>query len=229
MAAYVARPDPGSGPHPAVIVLQEIFGVNAEVKRIADLVASAGYVALAPNYYHRTDPELNEPYTPEGYERGFKVAAQVTRETLRKDVSASIAWLNQQKFVKPGKVATWGFCFGGSAAFVTATVPGLAGAVCFYGTSIVSAFPSGEPEGLSDAKYISIPLLLAFGGQDDSIPQAQRERLRKTLDETGADYQIQVYPSVGHAFFRGSSANMQSDVVSDAWDLVRAFFKKVFI
>ena len=228
MPAYVARPDTGSGPHPAVIVLQEIFGVNTEVRRIADLVASAGYVALAPNYYHRTHPNLDEPYTPEGFERGFKVAAQVSRDSLRKDVAASIAWLNQQDFVKPGKVATWGFCYGGTAAFVTATLPGLCGAVCFYGSSIVSPLANGESEGLSDAKDVEIPLLLAFGGQDESIPLDKINRIRETLDAAGRDFQIQIYPSVGHAFFRGSSTDMHSEVVADAWSLVQAFFKKVF-
>ena len=73
MPAYLARPDDGA-PRPAVIVLQEIFGVNAEVKRITDLLASSGYVGLAINYYHRTHPDLNEPYTPEGLKHGFAAA-----------------------------------------------------------------------------------------------------------------------------------------------------------
>ena len=80
MPSYLARPD-GNEPKPAVIVLQEIFGVNAEVKRIADLFASAGYVALAINYYHRTHPKLNEPYTQEGLQVGFAAAGAVSRAT----------------------------------------------------------------------------------------------------------------------------------------------------
>ncbi len=228
MPCYVARPEPGSGPHPAVIVLQEVFGVNAEVKRIADLVASAGYVALAPNYYHRTHPNLNEPYTAEGLTHGFEAAGQVSRGSLRKDVAACIEWLNRQDFVKTGKVATWGFCFGGTVAFVTATLPGLAGAICFYGASIASTMASGEPEGLADAKDIEIPLLLAFGGEDDYITPAHIERIRRSLDEAGATFEIQVYPTVGHAFFRGSSSDMHSDVVADSWNLVQVFLKKAF-
>jgi len=232
MPAYLARPDAGSGPHPAVIVLQEIFGVNREVKRIADLVASAGYVALAINYYHRTHPELNEPYTDEGMQRGFAAAAKVSKDSLRKDVAAAIAWLDQQDFVKPGKVATWGFCFGGTVAFLTATLPGLAGAVCFYGGSIAASMPNGEPEALADVKEIRVPLLLAYGGQDAWIKSEHIERTREALKAAGKDFQIQVYPSVGHAFFRESSEHLQtskhSEVVADAWNLVQAFFKKVF-
>src|ERR1700719_4027773 len=86
MPAYLARPD-GEGPRPAVIVLQEIFGVNAEVKRITDLVAGAGYVGLAINYYHRTHPNLDEPYTPEGLQAGFKAAGAVSRKTLLQDIA----------------------------------------------------------------------------------------------------------------------------------------------
>lgn len=232
MPAYLARPDAASGPHSAVIILQEIFGVNREVKRIADLVASAGYVALAPNYYHRTHPELNEPYTDEGLQRGFAAAGNVSRESLRKDVAACIQWLNQQTFVKPGKVATWGFCFGGAVAFVTAVLPGLKGAVCFYGGSIAKPMPDGGAEGLADAKDINVPLLLVYGGSDQWITVEDIERTREALESAGKEFQIQIYPDESHAFFRGSSDQLgtssHSQAVADAWDLVRAFLKKIF-
>ncbi len=228
MPAYLSRPPEGSGRHPAIIVLQEIFGVNAEVKRITDLVANAGYVGLAINYYHRTHPQLNEPYTKEGLERGFAVAANVNRASLRLDISSAIHWLNHQEFVEPNKIATWGFCFGGTVAFLSATLPGLAGAVCFYGASIASEMASGEPEALADVNDIRCPLLLAFGGRDEYITREHIERIERTLKEAGKEAQIQVYPTVGHAFFRESNHAMEdSRVVSDAWDLVQAFFKRV--
>jgi carboxymethylenebutenolidase len=232
MPAYVARPDVGSGPHPAVVVFQEIFGVNAEVKRICDLIASAGYVALAPNYYHRTHPDLNEPYTAEGLERGFAAAAQVSRDSLRKDAAAALDWLKQQEFVKPGKVAAWGFCFGGTVAFIAATLPGFAGAISFYGTSIAAAMPNGEPEALALAGEVACPVLLVFGGADDYVSPEQIDRIRRTLDEAGKDFEIQIYPTAGHAFFRGSTEHLgtsnHSEVVADAWNLVQAFFRRVF-
>jgi len=228
MPAFVARPDPGSGPHAAIIVLQEIFGVNKEVKRITDLVASAGYVGLAINYYHRSHPELNEPYSDEGLQRGFSAAANVSRATLRSDVSAAIEWLNAQEYVKKAKIATWGFCFGGTVAFLTATLPGLAGAVCFYGGSIASPLPNGEPEALADANDIACPLLLVYGGADQWIGPDDVARTNKVLAAAGKDFQVQEYPDVGHAFFRESSAHMHSGAVADAWDLVQAFFKRVF-
>ena len=139
MPGYLARPDE-DGPRPAVIVLQEIFGVNTEVKRISDLLAATGYVALAINYYHRTHPDLNEPYTPEGLKNGFAAAGKVTRATLKADVGAALDYLNKLDAVKFGRVATWGFCFGGSVAFISATLPGLSAAIAFYGGSIAAPF-----------------------------------------------------------------------------------------
>jgi carboxymethylenebutenolidase len=225
MPSYLARPD-GNEPKPAVIVLQEIFGVNAEVKRIADLLASAGYVALAINYYHRTHPKLNEPYTPEGLQAGFAAAGAVSRATLRADVAAAIAWLDGQPFVAHGKIATVGFCFGGSTAFVTATLPGLRAAVPFYGGSIAGGFPNGEPEGLADVADIHIPLLLFFGGKDDYIPPEAVAKIEKALTDAGVEHHIVTYPNVGHAFFRESSSALNEHEVKDAWAKVQDFLAK---
>jgi len=229
MPAYLARPD-GDEPRPAVIVLQEIFGVNTEVKRITDLVAAAGYVGLAINYYHRTHPDLNEPYNEQGLKNGFAAAGAVTKAGLRADVKAAIEWLNGQGFVKYNHIATWGFCFGGTTAFVTATLDGLAGAICFYGGHIAQPLPNGEAAPIDEAAEIQAPLLLAFGGKDDYIPPAAIEKIRQALTAAGKRFEIQVYPDEGHAFFRDSSAAMGSSTcVADAWDLVQAFLKEHFV
>ena len=225
MPSFLARPD-GEGPTGAVIVLQEIFGVNTEVRRIAELVADAGYVALGINYYHRSHPNLNEPYTPEGMQNGFAAAGAVSRATLRADVAAAIAYLDQQPFVSRGKIATIGFCFGGSVAFVTANLPRLAAAIPFYGGSIAAGFPNGEPEGLADVKDIKVPLLLFFGGKDDYIDHAAIARIEKALADAGKQSEIVTYPNVGHAFFRQSSAAMNEHEVADAWKKVLLFLSQ---
>jgi carboxymethylenebutenolidase len=227
MPCYLSRPE-GDGPLPAVIVLQEIFGVNTEVRRISDLLASSGYVALAPNYYYRTHPDLNEPYTPAGLQTGFAAARQVTKANLRRDVAAAVDWLDAQPFVVHGKVATWGFCFGGTVAFVTATLPGLACAVSFYGGSIAAPLPDGEPEALADAGDLRAPILLVFGGLDEHIPPAAVTRISNALSAAGKRFEIQIYPAVGHAFFRDSSENLSAAEVADAWDRVQAYLARNF-
>jgi carboxymethylenebutenolidase len=231
MPCYLARPG-GDGtpqtPVPAVIVLQEIFGVNAEVQRITDLVASAGYVGLAINYYHRTAPDLNEPYTQAGLQAGFAAAGAVTRATLAADLTASVDWLNAQDFVHFGHIATWGFCFGGTVAFFSATLEGVNAAIAFYGGHIAKPLPSGEPPMLADAAQVKAPLLLAFGGEDDNIPMSEVEQIRTTLTADQKRFQLQIYPTQGHAFFRDSSKAMAGNddtaaCVADAWGLVQAF------
>jgi carboxymethylenebutenolidase len=228
MPCYLARPD-GDEPRPAVIVLQEIFGVNTEVKRITDLIASAGYVGLAINYYHRTHPDLNEPYNEQGLQNGFAAAGAVTKAGLRSDVGAAMTWLNAQDYVHNNRIATWGFCFGGTVAFVTATLPGLCAAISFYGGHIAQPLPDGEAAPIDEAAQIQTPLLLAFGGKDDYIPAAAIEKIRQALTAAGKRFEIQVYPDEGHAFFRDSSDALDdSEAVADAWDLVQSFLTEHF-
>ncbi len=225
MPVYVARPDDET-PRPVVIVLQEIFGVNKEVKRIADLFAGSGYVAVAPNYYYRTHPDLNEPYTQEGLQAGFAAAGQVTKANLRTDIAAVRDWANAQPFVRFNHVGVVGFCFGGTAAFTVATLPGISCAVPFYGGHIAQPLPNGDPSPLDDAADLRAPLLLFFGGQDDYIPQEAIERIETALKAAGKRFELQVYPDVGHAFFRESSDALNTKEVADAWDRVQAFFTK---
>ncbi len=224
MPCYLARPD-GEAPRPAVIVFQEIFGVNAEVKRIADLFATAGYVALAPNYYYRTHPNLNEPYTSEGLQAGFAAAGRVTHANLRADTSAAIAYLNEQSFVKQDAIATVGFCFGGTVAFVTATLDGLRAAIPFYGGQIAQPLLDGEPEALAELAAIKVPLLLFFGGKDDYISAEHVAKIESALSAAGKTFEIVSYPNVGHAFFRDSSAKMDEHEIGDAWSRVKRFLE----
>lgn len=237
MPAYLARPAGESGPHPAVIVLQEIFGLNDEMRRITDLLASVGYVAIAINCYHRFDPNFIAPYDEAGYARGYAAAAGVRRSDLIDDIAATIAWLDRQNFVKPGKVATWGFCFGGAAAFLSATLPGVAGAVCFYGGQISRPFPNGEPAALEVSRDIACPLLLCYGAEDSAIAPEAIERVRAALEAAKKSYQIEVYPNVGHGYFRhaksggaqiGTSDEALAEAVADSWNLVQKFLREAF-
>ncbi len=222
MPGFLVRPD-AEDPRPAVIVLQEIFGVNREVRRIAELVAGAGYVALAINYYHRTHPSLNEPYTQDGLKNGLAAAGAVRRVNLLADLEATLAWLDAQRFVERGRIATIGFCFGGAVAFLSATLPEVKAAIPFYGGQIARDFPSGEPGALSAVGEVKAPLLLFFGGKDEGIGPDKIARIDAELKAHGTPYEIVTYPDVGHAFFRESSAKMEEGEIADAWARVKAF------
>lgn len=239
MDSYLARPPEGTGPHPAVIVLQEVFGVNAEMRRITDLLPSVGYVGLAINYYHRTHPNMDVPYDESGMQTGMQAASQITRSTIFADLRAAAEWLRRSDFVRDGKLATWGFCMGGSLAFLSATMPQIAGAIGFYGGSIARPFRNGEPEALADVEKIRAPLLLCFGAEDKGIPPDAIDRIRTELQAHGKEFRIEVYPAVGHAFFRHGThravASQQefsdeaiANAVADSWNLVQTFLRDCF-
>jgi len=225
MPAYLARPG-ASGTYPSVIVLEGVYGFDDELKRITDLVASLGFVGLAINYFHRTNPTLSEPFTEEGRARGEAAAQAVKKAEACEDVAAARDWLNDQPYVESGHVGTWGFGFGGTIAFVTATLAGINAAVVFYGQSIASLMPSGEAAPIEDAKQIRAPLLLVFGGQDVLIGQGDVNTITSTLKAANKRFDVQMYPNVGHSFFRTTGNSSSTREAADAWDRVQAFYGK---
>jgi len=225
MPAYLTRPD-SPGPAPAVLLLQEVFGVNAEMRRIADLVAQTGYVGLAINYYHRTDPNLDVPYNDEGIAKGRAAAGKVTRETIAADLYASLDWLDAQDFVRFNHIDTWGFCFGGSMAFFSAMLRGVSGAVVFYGGQVGKPLMSGGPPLIDEVERVRAPLLLCYGGKDQGIPSDEVDRIENGLRAAKKRFTLHRYPNQGHGFFRQSSNDFANPDVTDAWTRVREFLRQ---
>ncbi len=239
MTGYLARPEEQSGQHPAVIVLQEVFGFTPEIRRVTDMLASAGYVGLSINYYHRTHPAIAEPYTEEGSRNAFSAAANVSARTLSADVAAAADWLNAQPFVKTGRIAVWGFGFGGTAAFVASGLSQLSGAVCFYPGNVATSMPGGGEPPIEHAHEVAVPLLLVFGEKDYYVSRYDMDRIERTLTDAGKSFRMQIYPQVGHSFFRHGrpeaivehqkySDEAIAGAVADSWDLVQAFLRDVF-
>ncbi len=222
MPTYVTRPD-GEGKLPVVIIVQEIFGITAEMKKNADLLAEQGYAVLIPAMYHRADPNFSAGYDEAGVSKGLGVAKQTTHDDMRTDLAAAIAWIKTQPFASSA-IATWGFCWGGSVAYLSATLPDVSAAISFYGGQIAkSPFPQNKPM-IEYTAQIHAPLLLAFGGSDHSIPPEEIEKIRGALDAAGKTYELEVYENEGHAFFRnGPSVN---DGSAKVWPIVKAFLER---
>lgn len=237
MPGYLARPEENSGPHPAVIILGDVFGFTAEVKRIAELVAGIGYAGLAIAY-SRSEPSLSEPYTEQGSAKAFATAARVTAQDVLDDVTAAVAWLHSQPYIRGGEIAVWGFGFGATAALVAAAMPQLSGGVCFYPTN--STAPMGGREApISRASAVACPLLILFGEEDYYLSRFDMDRITGALRQAGKDFQVQIYPGVGHSFFRYGrpeavveqkrySDAAVANAVADSWNLVRKFLQDAF-
>jgi carboxymethylenebutenolidase len=183
-------------------------------------------VGLAINYFHRTHPQLAEPFTDEGRARGEDAARAVKRAEVLVDVGTARDWLHEQPFVDTNNVGTWGFGFGGTVAFITATLAGINAAVVFYGQSITSLMPSGEAAPLEDVKDIRSPLLLVFGGRDQLISETDIKLIETGLQANNKRFEVQIYPDVGHSFFRATASTRSAREAADAWDRVQAYFRK---
>ncbi|MCW5773968.1 MAG: dienelactone hydrolase family protein [Rhodospirillaceae bacterium] len=150
--AYKAMPE--GTPRGAIVVIQEIFGVNAHIKRDADKFAKHGYVAIAPQLFERWAPGLDSGYTMPEIEKCRAIMPSVKWEEVTKDLEAAVAEAR-----KYGKVGDVGYCWGGTAAWVAATKLGVP-SVGYYGGGVTS-MPKVDPKA---------PVELHFGAQDKMIP-----------------------------------------------------------
>lgn len=228
MKAYVAHPHPqGDGSFPAVVILHEIFGITPELRHIADMLAAEGYIAVVPALFHRTDPDFLSPYDADGMTRGRAAVNVLSHDDVRSDVRAAIEWVRGQPDAS-GEVATWGFCWGGSVAYMTATFDDIRAAISFYGAQIVRSPYDGRPPMLDYTAQIQAPLLLVFGGSDPSIPGHDIQKIQDTLIENEKAFSLTMYREESHAFFRFAGTPQAAAHAGDAWQRVLAYLQNAF-
>ena len=193
--AYVAQPE--VVPVAAVVVLQEIFGVNAHIKAIADSFARLGYLAVAPSTFHRVKADVNLGYTPADIDKGkaLKAAAEAIAPQVMLDVQAAIDFADtlmdekrSAQVSKRGKVGIVGYCWGGLLTWRAAcTLTGLSAAVPYYG--------AGMTVDAELARHPRCPVLVHFGEHDASIPP---DTVR-AFAAAQATVDVQIYPA-NHGF-----------------------------
>jgi carboxymethylenebutenolidase len=189
---YLAEPS-GDGPVPAVIVILEIRGVNANLRTICDGYAALGYLAVAPDLLWRIAPDLDyDPDTPAGWDLAMKIHAEFDEAKAVDDLKATLAWMRRHKRSN-GVVGTVGFCLGGKLAYLMATRTDVDAAVGYYGVGIDGA--------LDQAGAITHPLMLHVAGEDRFVPKEAQERIARGLASVpGAA--VHIYPGADHAFAR---------------------------
>jgi len=226
MATVVHKPA-GGGPHPAIIVIQEVFGVNANIDSIARRFASEGYVAAAPDMFYRTGKGQIIKYGD--MESVGKAREGITDDGLVNDVEAVRAYLTSSPGVANSPIGITGYCFGGRVSFLAACrVRGLSAAAVYYGGGIVPNpnRPQPGPAPIESADQISCPVIGFFGDQDQGIPKEHVDQIRDTLNGLGKQSEIIYYPGAGHGFFCDDRESFHQTSADDSWGRVLAFFEQ---
>jgi carboxymethylenebutenolidase len=222
--AYLAEPQ-SEGQFPAIVVLQEIFGVNEHIRDVADRLAREGFVAIAPALYQRLAPGFEIGYTQEDVKLGRHYKDQTKADELLGDIAAAIDYLNMLPTVKPGGVGVIGFCFGGLVAYLAATLPSVKATASFYGANIPTMLPGGGDPTITRSAAIQGTIHLFFGLDDPSIPPAHIAQIESALKQHQVDYQIFRYPGAQHGFFCDRRASYNPEAAADAWNRSLTLFR----
>ena len=223
--AYLAVPE-ASGNYAAVIVIQEIFGVNEHIREITRRLARQGYIAIAPAIYQRQAPGFEVGYEDEDVKQGREYKAKTKKSELLSDIQATIDYLYSLPEVKQEGVGTIGFCFGGHVVYLAATLDRVAATASFYGAQIATWCPGEEQPTINYTKDITGTLYAFFGTEDPLIPNEQTEEIEAELKKHQIPHQIFRYQSATHGFMCDRRDSYNSDAARDAWAKVLDLFSQ---
>lgn len=190
-SAYLSAPSAGSGP--GVVVIQEIFGVNAVMRGVADALAARGYFALCPDLFWRLEPgvQLTDKSKAE-WDRAFALLNAFDIDAGVRDIQTTITHLRAMQGCT-GKVGALGYCLGGQLAYLTATRTDSDASVSYYGVNIQNA--------LDEAAKLKTPLMLHIAGKDQFVSKDAQAQIHAALKNNPL-VTLHTYPEMEHAFAR---------------------------
>lgn len=211
VGAYLAMPE-GEGPFPGVLMVHEWWGINGEIVELADRMAEAGYVVLAPDTYRGQ--------TTSQIPRAIFLRVTVDEDRVDSDMQQAFEYLASLEEVDAERIGAVGFCYGGGVVLRHAIQnPELDAVINLYGDTVT------DPEALGAvAGPNGTPLLGIFGAQDQQIPVSDVTEFEETLVEAGANARVTIYEGVGHAFVQPEAID-EGGAAAEAWDEIRAFFE----
>jgi carboxymethylenebutenolidase len=214
--AYVARPtDP---PAPAVVVLHEVFGVNADIREHSDVLARLGFIAVAPDLFWRQEPGVDLDVRSEpDWQHGLRLYQAYDRNAGVRDIERAVATVAELPECT-GKVAVLGYCLGGLMAFLTAVRSDVEAVVAYHG--------GDTDKYLDEVGNLRAPLLMHLGEEDEFIDKTARQKIKAALDGK-PDVTVHSYPGQRHAFSRHNGAHYDAAAAALANGLTRDFLDRV--
>ena len=213
-SAYLAQPS--TLPAPAIVVVQEIFGVNADLRATCDELASQGYLAVSPDLFWRMEPGVDmSDQTEAEWKKGFALYTAFDYAAGVKDVASTID-VARSLAGASGRVGLMGYCLGGLMTFITTARKSADASVVYYG--------AGTEKHLGEAGNIKNPLMIHLGEEDEYIPKdAQAAIIEAIRDNPHA--QVSTYPGCRHAFARHHGQHYDKDAAALANGRTADFFK----
>ena len=212
---YLALPASGKGP--GIVLCQEIFGINAYIREVADYYAEEGYVVLAPDLFWRLEKDVDLGYSEAEWKKAFDLLQRMDVDKAMEDVTAAVRTLRTRAEVS-GKVGALGFCLGGRLAYLAAARSGVDCAVGYYGVTIEKY--------LNEAARIKVPMVLHFASEDKYAPPEAVEKIRNAFSGR-KDVEIYSYPGVDHAFARTGGMHYDRPASMMAHSRSIALFRRV--
>jgi carboxymethylenebutenolidase len=211
--AYLAHP--AGEPAAAIVVIQEIFGINAFVREVCDRLAARGYLAIAPDLFWRIEPGIDlTDHTDADWKRAFELYNAFDVDAGVRDIAATIDWVRPKS---TGKVGAIGFCLGGLLAYLTATRTDSDASVAYYGVGIEKF--------TAEADKLANPLLLHIAEEDQFVPKPAQAQILSAL-KNHAHVEIHTYPGRDHAFSRTGGDHYNAEDAAKAAERTLAFFKQ---
>ncbi len=229
MRTFVAAPQ-AEGQYPGIWCYSDIFQLTPPMLRACVRLAGYGFVAAAPEIYHRIEPPGSAiAFDDAGRTRGLGDAGKTPVSHFDEDCRAGLDWLGKHPRVARGKIGAMGFCIGGHLAFRAAFQPEVRATVCYYGTGIHDGKLGKDADAgsLARAKEIRGELLMVFGTLDPHVPEAGREVIDSALRGAGVRYRTLLYPAE-HAFMRDEGARFDPEVTDQAFAEMIRLFRRVF-
>ncbi len=224
MEGYLAQPE-AAGRHPAIVVIQEIWGVNSHIQSVTDRLPSQGYVGLAPAMFHREGRMTLGLH--EEMQTALAWMGKCTDANIVADVKAAVEYLKAQPFVLPGRIGIVGFCFGGRVSYLAAcNVADLKASVVFYGGRILQPLGGSGPSPLEQTAKIASPVLGLFGEEDQNPTTADVAKIEAELKKHGKAHEFHMYPGCGHGFHCDGRASYRAEAARDAWAKTLAWFNQ---
>ncbi len=216
MTVHIVSPQKLDGRKPALIVLQEAFGVNHHILNVCKKLAEHGYVALAPELFHRAGDGVTIDYT--NFQAARPLLGELSNARMIDDLTQTYKLAQTLPFVDSKKIGAIGFCMGGFAAVLAACHTNLQAAISYYGGGMTAERPgfAFKPY-MHEFKSLKCPVLLGFGAEDQSIPPEQIELIRAQLKQAHVQVEIKVYPEAQHGFLCDERAAFHPKMAEKGW------------